>query len=689
MIQICKKRLMSFGVMLTLVFSMCFSTAVNAENVMQEGNSEGTTLGVSEDAEEIIGCLSIVAHYEEGGSFASGHCFLIFTSYKDGLTLQFEDLAGAYPFTEDFKERTKADISQLSWRYQETYFDELAPELAPGLSYFEYKTLSRDERKAQYPELYEALSARCDASNCFNAIMGEKGEDTRYQSMSYEHVMNSGDYITIGLYSDPETLQGFYDAVNNSTAYPYVKAAFEEGQIGDASFDDFMELFESEFEQYASGLITYEEIMIAITSFLSESVENYEETIMPYLLDNSFIDGDTTGGIYVNREMHDQEASWDQSPNIIYTIDVTQQQIDDLMKYENSGEANHYSLILHNCTVAAVDGWNQAVGYVRDENGENTSEKSVFYLSTEEQGYNIMEGRIDTPHGASDVLNAMGEKDLGGTVTSMDIVHGMEVPAVQTGGKTYDSIADAVSEADGSATAAEPAVIEILKDITLEEDLDISEKNVEFDISQGSISCGNYSIITGMGATAKIGASAAAQTAFLAGDDIIFKAEAKGGQLRYDKKVKNGVICGSFDKGEVTNKANGYDYADIRLQYEITLPQGVSLGDDSTDWSWNVKFNGKEKNVTGVNYTLKDAATNTYITNVVLTDVQVSAYSEYNFEACLSVSFEYNGHTYNFTQSSAAPLGRVIKDIANSYSDSELDADGRVYVEALKSLLND
>ena len=450
---ICKKRFLIWSVMLTLIVSTCFSISAFAGEEIPEG--------VASEDSEAVGCLSFVAKYEEGGSFASGHCFLMFTSYADDLTLEFTDLAGAYSFTEDFKEWTQDNENELSWRYTETYFYYLARDmgLAPELDYPQYESLSAEEKQAQYPDLTGALSARCDSANCFDTFMGEPGEDSRYQTMTYTHTLNRGDYITIGLYSDPETWQAFSDAVRYSASFADVEKAFEDGKKGDASFEEFLDLFESEFEQYAAGLVTYEEIWTNLAEFLSKSVENYENTIMPYLQDNSFIDGDTTGGLYVNRELHDQQASWDQSPNVIYTVDITQKQLDSLMAYENSGAANHYSLILHNCTVAAVEGWNAAVGYERDENGENTAEHSEYYLGAQEKNYNIMAGQIDTPHCAMYALTQMAE-NTGAELTAMDIVHGISLDDEEdesTPEPTSEPTAEPTSEPTAEPTA-EPTV---------------------------------------------------------------------------------------------------------------------------------------------------------------------------------------------------------------------------------------
>ena len=138
--------------------------------------------------------------------------------------------------------------------------------------------------------------------------------------------------------------------------------------------------------------------------------------------------------------------------------------------------------------------------------------------------------------------------------------------------------------------------------------------------------------------------------------------------------------------GTVTNYSQAYDYADIRLQYKVTLPQGVSMKD--VDWSWNISLDGTTSTVKGVKYLLTDEETNTYTTNVVLVNIPVINKADLNFEAWLSVSFDYNGTTYSFTQGDTS-LGRVLSGLVNSYSENEFaeGSDGLAYIKAVQELL--
>ena len=111
------------------------------------------------------------------------------------------------------------------------------------------------------------------------------------------------------------------------------------------------------------------------------------------------------------------------------------------------------------------------------------------------------------------------------------------------------------------------------------------------------------------------------------------------------------------------DKSTAIDYVDLRLQYLITLPEGMTMSD--VTWSWTLTYGSKVKQVAGVNSLPR--GNNTYSTNVVVTNVPASTQKTTDFKAVLTISFNYEGVKYTFTQSDSAPIGRVIGDMILAY----------------------
>ena len=247
-----------------------------------------------------------------------------------------------------------------------------------------------------------------------------------------------------------------------------------------------------------------------------------------------------------------------------------------------------------------------------------------------------------------------------------------------------------------AASADETTEIVLKKTITLTEDLDLSEKDVILDVSEYHIDCGDsYAIITGMGATASLSDDPAPQTVLKSGDTCIFMAEAAGGQFRYDQKVvqdSTGAwqLAGTY--AQTGSKTTASDYADMRLQYRLTLPDELESG--SLSWSWDVLYDGGSATVQGDKIakdtlngsTDTSAGASVYCSNVVLTNIPVPVSKQLNFQAALTISFRISGCTYRFCQASDAPLGRELDLLANSYTEEEFadDPAGWVYVSDLQ-----
>lgn len=224
-----------------------------------------------------------------------------------------------------------------------------------------------------------------------------------------------------------------------------------------------------------------------------------------------------------------------------------------------------------------------------------------------------------------------------------------------------------------------------------------TDKNTTTSISHSDLeayACNNnvdtVKIITGLSATQFIGSDAAPQTIIT--DELgrtVFEAVARGGQLRYDKKLDGTDVIGTYE--QTHNKSTAIDYADVRLQFKFKLPEGVSVSDPNTSWNWTVTYtraNNEEvsKTVDGVNYLPVAGETNTFTSNVVITNVPVTANKGVNFKATLNITYVLDGVTYTISQSSEVPLARTIADMVNFYTVAgyyDLSDEARAYIDGL------
>lgn len=229
-----------------------------------------------------------------------------------------------------------------------------------------------------------------------------------------------------------------------------------------------------------------------------------------------------------------------------------------------------------------------------------------------------------------------------------------------------------------------------------------TDKNTTTSISHSALNTYAYNkdvdtvkIITGLSATQYIGSDAAPQTIIT--DDqgkTIFEAVARGGQLRYDKKLDGTDVIGTYE--QTHNKSTAIDYADVRLQFKFKLPEGVSVSDSNTSWNWTVTYtraNNEEvsKTVNGVNYLPVAGETNTFTSNVVITNVPVTANQGVNFKATLNITYVLDGVTYTISQSSEVPLARTIADMVNYYKGAawyDLSDEAKAYIDGLNNYID-
>ncbi|MDO4478719.1 MAG: hypothetical protein Q4B73_06760 [Lachnospiraceae bacterium] len=378
---------------------------------------------------DVVGCLSILV-LNDGDKAYDGHAYLMFTSYKDNLTLKFNDVYAAYAFTDEFKALTETNLDELSYKSWNQHLRELAAQLYPELEVSVYESLTDEQKAVLYPDLYNAMKPYAPNS-CFVGTFGEQKEDARFRSMAYDCNMNTGDYITIGNYSTNFDIPSLInDSIRHSTLYPSLVNDMEGNLVGDITIEDVFNGMAGIIGGYFNGATTEAEMKASLETLWSQAVspETYTALIAPYLNQLALlVDGDASGGLFVSHELYRQKSWQDMSPNAIYSKDITAQELADMMNFINS-QQNHYSLPAHNCSSVASGAWNVALGYVRDENGQNTSTRSPLYIDAFDDTYPFLKGLLNTPKAIYRVITAFGD-DLGGKlVINQAIIHGVDVP---------------------------------------------------------------------------------------------------------------------------------------------------------------------------------------------------------------------------------------------------------------------
>ena len=209
-------------------------------------------------------------------------------------------------------------------------------------------------------------------------------------------------------------------------------------------------------------------------------------------------------------------------------------------------------------------------------------------------------------------------------------------------------------------------------------------KQLDIDTFLAENNINSIQFVSGFGATGGVGATRAPQMKIEDnGGNTVFQATAVGAQLRIDKKMRGTEILGTYEN--TGDKASAIDFVDLRLQFQLTIPDGVSIAD--TSWSWKLQYGGKEKTVDGVKYLQVSGKENTYTTNVVVTNIPLNDYSEEAFRACLSVHYTKDGVEYSFTQFESTPLSRTIEALVNGYKTpsvyNQLNNATKAYIDAL------
>ncbi len=436
------KRGLAASTIVALTASMTLSPVVPA--FAEAANS-------SADSDEIVGNLSIVSMFDPSNtsisSITDGHSFVLFTSYKDDLELNFTDLYGYYKLNDDFKVATEADINQLSWRAQ---FDEVSKQVGSDVSLEEYLKTGEDYREHAYPSLYQAIYDHGD--KCFTYTEGAdgSGKDERYRKTSYDCTLNSGEYITIGDYVFSNKSEMIKYAFMDSTLKDELFKILDNNITGDVAQETIINTLLGYLDEYVSGKIDGDQLQEKILTYVKGVLTQtgYDAFVLllgAYQNRINLLDGDAKGGMFVNRELWRQKVYQTIYPNKIYSIDITRSQLERMMAFVNSGTENHYAVLTHNCSTLSSGIWNATVG--TDESGN----KTALYVDAYDETYDVLSGMFTTPKKISSVLASWEGKDLGGTlITNQEIIHGVDVPEPEpvTYTVTFDS-------AEGSAVEAQ------------------------------------------------------------------------------------------------------------------------------------------------------------------------------------------------------------------------------------------
>ena len=408
-------------------------------------------LAADDSSDEVVGNLSIVSMFDpEKSSIIDGHAFVVFTSYKDGLGLNFTDLYGYYEETDEFKAAVEADNSELSWRSQ---FRECADGLGLNdLTLDEYTETPEDDRESesfQYKNLYDAIIQYGDAS-----FAGEKDGGapySQYKKTSYDCTLDSGEYITIGNYTFSGKEELAMSAISNSSAYNDVKIIVSDGIKEGVTVDEVLQGVSGLLLEYINGEIaSYDELVEQLKAYAASVLTDDGCKAFLDLLsvkDNrtKLLDGDAKGGLFVDRELWRQKVYQTLSPNKVYSVDITQSQLDRLMAHANSGNENHYSVLTHNCSAAAANLWNAAVGTDADGN------KTDLYLDAMDKTYEMLDNLATTPKRIREVLDTWEGS------YEMDLIQGVKVPTYEVGFDSNGGSAVTAQTVQIGKLATEPA----------------------------------------------------------------------------------------------------------------------------------------------------------------------------------------------------------------------------------------
>ena len=248
--------------------------------------------------EPAVGQLKILARYNDGMQFYDGHVYLLFTSYRDGVTISVPDLYAGYEISEQ-------------------YYTDIRENIANGSNHTNPPGSDPEEEAGKYFTLNKDMTSV---------------------------TLNRGEIVTVGMYRDfdlsvPEAAMG---CILNSTVVR------EGGDAADTAKTAFMENL---FHYLKYGTHAADN---ALTDLFAELQAQGIDI-------NLFLDGTVGGGVCFNRELYNQKLEWDQYENVTFELDITETQL-RRMEQALAGNLDKFSILKNSCATVALRAWNAAVG---------------------------------------------------------------------------------------------------------------------------------------------------------------------------------------------------------------------------------------------------------------------------------------------------------------------------------------
>lgn len=357
----------------------------------------------------VLGSVRLIAHHDDAENFIDGHVYIVYTSYVNNLEISIDNLYGYYIANPE----KKALLDSLC--------DD--PERSKEVSW-----------RSTVDELNEA-----------NYAAREKAADELYIPQKHDIYakgtvkLNRGDYISIGNYtmlSQQEIIEADY--------LPFIKNDLSKLTLKEKLLIiDFARrvLNQSLDEEY------YKDHIDDLVYAIGERAETF--------VDHA-INGKTTGGVWINRELNHQKLGYDQGPNECVEQDATWDQLNVMLNHF----ANHsyYNIFTHNCVTASAGAWNAVYGYEKDENGktvqsryyvENGTKISGIAYSPKSRWFKNFDFTVSHPGAVKESVKTM--KDLPGYVGHMTYV---------TGKKLVNTLNNAVKRFDITKLFRKKAVTE-------------------------------------------------------------------------------------------------------------------------------------------------------------------------------------------------------------------------------------
>ena len=420
----------------------------------------------------VVGSVRLIARHDESkGDPTHGHVYILYTSYVNNLEISIDKLYGYYVANPEYKARLDAaceseDASIVSWR---------------------------------------STVAEIDKADAANESARVSGADALYPKQAHEIgatgtvTLNRGDYISIGNY-------GMHN-IQETILQDYMPEAKKIFARDDQAMIDL-------WKAVTGQEITAEYLHAHLTEIVNHLAED-SSIFVDYVLD-----GTTEGGVWVNRELHNQKYDSDQGPNEIIEREATQTDLNYMLDYFSSN--SYFNIFNHNCSTVGTGAWNEAYGYARDEAGNKVLDDNGNAVKTEyyaESSVNTPVGSFNFPSIVKKSIAKMS--NLKGYIGSVTYV---------TGKRLVNTVNEAVKKFDITKLFAKKANTNPVNNQT--------ETNTESNVSGASSSSASNSAASNSSSNGNSGSSStAAPTPFDGIISVLSSANANEADIQEDTQV--------------------------------------------------------------------------------------------------------------------------------------------------------